>query len=161
MTIQTTSNPLSRVLYAKRKGKVFEEQIETWQRVYGHSQLCFDAQDVVRDLNRHFEDILDLDRNVRDWYANGNEYDDRLNDAIEDLMQDWTRAGGSLIRIVSRFERSGFQVEGADRLRANYREGSAIVGPEPETLSTAQSEIRDRAVADHRAGKTVDGLIDK
>lgn len=152
------TKPLSRVRYAQRKEKVFEEELESWQRDYHNAQFCLDVQDLIRDINRHFEDILELDRDIRDDYANGLEYSEDLEGRLLGLMAGWVSLGRKLLTIIEYLEKNNFEVDGAKQVRHNYREALAIIAPDSDNVTDAMVSLRDQAIEDHRAGKTVEGL---
>jgi len=151
---------LRRVSYAREKEQFLERRLETWQSAQVESQPCFELEDVIRDVNRFFDDILGLDRDIRDGYADGCEYSEELDSQLTGLMNGWAALGERLMVIIQKFEQEGFEVEGATPFRKNLSEARSIACPASDDIPDGLAKIRDQAIEDYEAGKFLVGLTD-
>ncbi len=131
---------------------------ETWKTDHDGAMLCRDAEATAALAIAVFLAIDVIDMNRRAAVLAGREpFDPAEDDIIEGLYREWTDSAGHVAAMIDAAEADGFDVNFSEPFRRANREAQAMFVPDSQYFSgQALTDLRDRAIDDHRSGLTAD-----
>ncbi|GEM_PF-6573475 len=123
-----------RLLYTERKVDHFEQDVEEW---VGNHEPILDSlawQDLIRDANKLFEDILRLDHDLRLLHANGLAFHEELDEKIPALVKRWHRICYRFMPNLTRLANLGAHFHGFADFRTNFDDAESLFGQEEVEL---------------------------
>lgn len=158
----SATTPQRRIAYSRRIVRRFAEELEVWAREAADGDAA-ELADLIDDLNREFDRILDIDTAARERYVGGAAFDSEFDRAVSELMRDWATIARGVVTDMDRLVPRDDHPDAAAQLRVNVAEGEAMaaaaLGSKPPT--DAMAALRDQAVEADRAGLTLPGLVDE
>lgn len=118
-----------------------------------------ECESVVAEVNGLHDEISDLDCVLHSWFLDNDTFDEALYDQLRSLFAGWLNVARSIREDATRVAGTGHSVRGLEALSKGIREVAAALNPSYD-MTPAMEALQDAAVAEHRAGRFVDGFID-
>jgi hypothetical protein len=117
-----------------------------------------DLEAVVHTGNELFRAISLVDQNWHtEMYEGRTPYDEADEVEIAGYYRTWLHTGDRVLEAIEEQEARGRSVAGAEEFRKNRREAQGLLVDDAAFFGgDALAELRDEAIDDHRAGRTVD-----
>ena len=151
------TQPMLRIKYTENEVVRLRSDAEEWKR--DHDALPKDLwvwEDLISRANHLFVRTIELDADIQgSIFRKQMDFDPALDSAVQRLFSDWLKIGVEILPLVERLERDIGTIEGADTFRANLSEAESILTPDDVFFASDElADLRDRAIDDHRAGRT-------
>jgi hypothetical protein len=153
------TQPEERIRFTQKEVGRYQEDVEEWKQA--HESLrrdCWFWEKLIGKANRLFNQILDLDSDIRESVFSGEitaQEEERLHKEVVSLVQQWLQISQDFLRQVVRLEGEYGVVEGAQELRQHIKDAEGILTSDEQFFQGDElARLRDQAIDDHRAGRT-------
>ena len=141
---------------ARRQVTNFAEECEII-KIHQEAMECRDCEDVLQLGIDAFTWLTRADECIRRAVFEGVEYDADTDAAIRELFQGWLRPCDAANQWIDGLLRKGYHPHNLDAFRTCEREVRSIVkAHDADAMTDAMRDLRDRALAEHRDGKTAE-----
>ncbi|MDB5876333.1 MAG: hypothetical protein JWQ07_5775 [Ramlibacter sp.] len=137
---------------------ILDRDVESWKADHEGAMRCRKAEAKAALAVGVFLAIDVIDMSRRAAVFSGRQAFDPTEDAIiESLYREWLESANKVSAVIDAAESDGFEVDYIESFRRAHREARAMFVPDSQFFAgQALTDIRDRAVDDHRGGLTAD-----
>lgn len=135
----------------------FTDESEIVIKNHLEAMECRDCEDVLQLGIDAFGWLARADECIRGAVFRGMDYDADADDVIRELFKGWLRPCDPVNKWIDTQIQRGYHPENLDEFRKCEKEIRAIVKSlEADTMTDAMRDLRDRALAELRDGKTAE-----
>jgi hypothetical protein len=133
----------------------FTDESEIVIKNHLEAMECRDCEDILQLGIDAFHWLNRADEYIRGAVYNGMEYDADSDEAIRELFKCWLRPCDPVNKWIDTQIQRGYHPENLDEFRKCEKEVRSIVKSlDADVMTDAMRDLRDRALAEHRDGKT-------
>ena len=151
------TQPLGRIEYAKREVARYHDDVEDWKKE--HDELrkkCWPWEDLVGKANWIFDQVLDVDLNIREAVFKGEiGFDAQLEERVYDVLRQWLEVSIVVTSHIDRLEKEYGSVEGGREFRRRISQAQAMLTPDSKFFGDENlARLRDKALEANARGLT-------
>ncbi len=136
-------------------------EVSGWKQNHREALHCADVEDVVREMNEQYANIVQLEnahfeQQLDEAGADHAKRSKQLNDAF----LEYVKMANQILPLIHHYLDAGHTIAGAEQLSINTREAEGYLYPS-DRLTPALEALRTKALADYDSGNVVQSLFDK
>lgn len=133
------------------------EPHESWKVDHKNTMAVFELEATINWGNSIFHSLSEYDATLHATVNRGQiPYDEDMFEAVRANYRTWLEVSESWLSVAEQYGKMGCEIRGIDRFRENCERARSIFVPDDQFFKDkALTDIRDKAIEDHRNGRTV------